>query len=153
MSDSELRPQHYLYRDRHTDEDYARLAAQFGASYMSSAKWFKVLTAIAQSRLHLQRATWKFIDSDRLFPWPPPGAHELELTHLADCGSFPPIEYKWIEWISFPRTWSELPDPKRPQQTVSGAQDIDALARLLDATAQTQYIIDDDGLTLFAYRH
>lgn len=130
---------------RHTATLYVRFASSLSVSYMSDAKWRKVLGAIADAALPLERATWKFIDSDHLHEWGVPRRSDLLPTRLTD-GRFQPVEYKWIEWIRFPRRWRPVADAD-----YSVAQDLEGVKRVLEATGRFHYVEDEQGLTLFGY--
>jgi hypothetical protein len=112
---------------------------------MSNAKWYKVLGAIAAAKLNVTRSVWKFIHSEHLYEDSTPAPHQLLPERLAD-GVFQPVEYKWIEWIRFPRQWRPRPDVGHEVP-----QDIEGLKRVLEATAELQLVEDDQGLTIFGY--
>jgi hypothetical protein len=125
---------------------YMKFSSIFSVSYMSDSKWRKALGAIADAGLRLERATWKFIDSDRLCEWGIPHRSDLLPTRLSD-GRFQLVEYKWIEWIHFPRRW-------RPVADVDYwiAQDLEGLTRVLESSGHFHFADDEQGLTLFGYR-
>ncbi len=124
---------------------YERASAALSVSYMSDTKWRKALGAIADAGLELQHATWKFIDSEHLHDWGIPRRADLLPTRLAD-GRFQPVEYKWIEWIRFPRNWRPVANAG-----YSVAQDIEGLKEALAAVGSFHYVEDEQGLTLFGY--
>jgi len=126
-------------------DPYERAVAALSVSYMSDAKWRKVLGAIADAGIELRRAVWKFVDSEQLFDWGVPCRSHLLATRLAD-GRFQPVEYKRIEWIRFPR--HGRPDAASGDLV---AQDIDGLKRVLAACGQVHYTEDEQGLTLYGY--
>jgi hypothetical protein len=126
-------------------DPYEKASAAFSVSFMSDTKWRKALGAIADSGLRLERATWKFIDSEHLHEWGVPRRSDLLPTRLAD-GRFQPVEYKWIEWIRFPRNWRPVTDAG-----YSVAQDVEGLKRVLAAIGCFHYMEDELGLTLFGY--
>jgi hypothetical protein len=126
-------------------DPYDRARAAFSASYMSDAKWRKAFGAIAGAGLHLDQAEWKFIESERLFDWGVPRLSDLLPTRLAD-GRFQPVEYKWIEWIRFPRAWRPI---AKVADTIT--QDIEGLKQVLEAAGKFHYVEDEQGLTLFGY--
>ncbi|WP_435017868.1 hypothetical protein TA3x_005489 [Tundrisphaera sp. TA3] len=125
-------------------DPYERAVAAFSASFMSDAKWRKALGAIADAGLGLRWATWKFIDEDRLYDWGVPTRRDLLPTGLAD-GRFQPEEYRWIEWIRFPRSGPPTGDGDPV------AQDLDGLKRVLAAIGHFRIEEDERGLTLFGY--
>lgn len=124
---------------------YAKARTAFSVAYMSDAKWYKVFKAIATANLGLAVAEWKFIDSDRLFSWGVPEVQDLLPDRLAD-GRFPPTEYKWIEWLRFPRHYR--PDPSRE---VSVEQDLAGLRQVLVTVGKLQIESEPGHLTLFGY--
>lgn len=127
-------------------DSYERSAAALSASYMSDTKWLKVFGAIADSGLHLEGATWKFIDSERLHVWGVPCRSDLLADRLTD-GRFQLVEYKWIEWIRFPPSW-------HPVAGIGDSvpQDIETLGRVLESAGRFHYVVGEEGLTLFGYR-
>ncbi len=132
----------------HQDQ-YTKFSSQFSASYMSNAKWRKVFTAIADaianSSLRVTIAEWKWLDSDKVQLTRVPHHSDILYQRFAD-GELQPVEYKWIEWIRFPRVY-------KPHKGIGLTvdQDIDALFHLLTSCAQLQLEIDSEQLTLFAY--
>ncbi|AMV40599.1 hypothetical protein [Planctomyces sp. SH-PL62] len=124
---------------------YRRLAWDAKASCMSDARWRKVLGAIADAELGLCHASWKFLDSDQLHDWGVPDRNHILPSRLAD-GRFQPEEYRWIEWIHFPRSWH--PDPA---SAFAYEQDLEGLKRVLDSVGKLQVREDERGLTLFGY--
>ena len=126
-------------------DPYEREVAAFSASYMSSAKWYRVFQAIADAQLGVTKATWKFIWSEHLFDDGVPRLCDLLPSRLVD-GLFQPVEYKWIEWIFFPRLW-------RPRADVGYevSQNIELLKQVLEGVGQLESVEDDKGLTLFGY--
>lgn len=126
-------------------DPYQRARAAFGVAHMSNAKWRKVLKAIATADLRLARSEWKCIDSDHLMVHGMPRASDVLESRFAD-GQFQPFEYKWIEWVRFPRKF-------RPCHDVGFevSQDVDELKHVLDGCGQLRLVLDDGGLTLYAY--
>jgi len=126
-------------------DPYERFASAFSISYMSDTKWRKALGAIADAALQLERASWKFIDSEHVYDWGVPRRTDLLPTGLAD-GRFQPVEYKWIEWIRFPRCWRQMADVGH-----SVTQDLEGLKRVLAAIGSFHLVEDEQGVTLFGY--
>ena len=84
-------------------ERWLKGAVRFKLSCMSNAKWRKVLTAIATSSIEIRRCEFKCIDSEYVSVMPgAPQVRDLMERRFADSG-WQPFEYKWIEWIRFPR--------------------------------------------------
>jgi hypothetical protein len=133
-------------RKRSESKDpYARARATFVVAHMSNAKWRKVLRAIATAEMRLSRSEWKCIDSDHVSVHSIPRVTDILERRFAD-GQFTPFEYKWIEWVRFPRAY-------RPYRGTAYevVQDIDGLKQLLDTCGKLCLAVDDSGLTLFAY--
>src|SRR6266545_5706800 len=128
----------------HRDQ-YEVARAAFSVAYMSNAKWYKALRAIAQAHLHLELAEWKFIDSDLISALGVPRERDLLPRRLAD-GRYQPVEYKWIERIRFPRAYH----PK-PGVGLVVEQDLDGLRRVLAEVGQFYIEEDDRQVTLFGY--
>lgn len=128
-------------RERH----YRTLRAAFAVAYMSNAKWRKLFTVIAASGLVLDRAEWKLIDADQLYAWGVPSQTDLLPNRLAD-GRFAPVEYKWIEWIRFPRHYRRDPQARRLIE-----QDLDGLLQALATVGQLHIEREPDHLTVFGY--
>lgn len=74
-----------------------------------------------------------------------PRLTDITENRFAD-GQFQPFEYKWIEWVSFPRTY-------RPYdgEVYEVSKDIEGLPRVLDNCGRLQIQTDESGLTLWAY--
>ena len=129
-------------------DPYERALEPFRVSYMSNAKWRKVLVAIATTGLDIRRSVWKYIDGkdptvdDRRMP----PLHHVLRTGLGDLAPVGPVEYKWIEWIHFPRTWHPVPSVGHTE-----AQDLEPLKRLLAETVQLHVEENEEGITLFGY--
>jgi hypothetical protein len=88
---------------RHQDP-YQRARSAFAVAHMSNAKWRKVLHALATADFGLTRSEWKCIDSDHVLVHGIPRLTDILETRFAD-GQFQPFEYKWVEWVRFPRTY------------------------------------------------
>jgi hypothetical protein len=131
-------------RTPHQDP-YQRARAAFAVAHMSNAKWRKVLRAIATTDLGLTRSEWKCIDSDHVLVHAIPRLADILENRFAD-GQFQPFEYKWIEWVRFPRSY-------RPHcgEVYEVRQDVEGLKHLLQACGKLRLIFDEAGLTLFAY--
>ena len=140
-----MKPQQLQGRAAPGAARYARARAAFRVAYMSNAKWYKVLKTIALADLRLAGAEWKFTDSDRLYHWGVPRVQDLLPDRLAD-GRFQPVEYKWIEWIRFPRSYR--PDPSRE---VEVEQDLEGLRQVLATVGRLQIEHEPGHLTLLGY--
>jgi hypothetical protein len=126
-------------------DPYMRARAAFSVAHMSNAKWRKVLRAIATANLRLTRSEWKCIDSDHVMVHGMPRVTDIMERRFAD-GQFLPTEYKWFEWVRFPRTYR--PDSRSAFEVV---QDIEGLRQVLDTCGRLCIHIDENGLTLYAY--
>ena len=126
-------------------DPYQRARAAFSVAHMSNAKWRKALRAIATAELRLTRSEWKCIDSDHVMVHGIPHLTDILEGRFAD-GQFPPFEYKWIEWVRFPRTYK----PHRGE-VYEVAQDIEGLRQALETCGKLKIEVDESGLTLFAY--
>src|SRR5688572_27533841 len=108
-------------------DPYEVARAAFKVSYMSNANWRKVLAAIAAADLDVRRSIWKFMEAehptvnDRRMP----ALHHVLPSGLGDI-AIGPVEYKWIEWIHFPRTWHPIPGVGH-----TASQDLEGLKRVL----------------------
>jgi hypothetical protein len=112
---------------------------------MSNAKWRKVLRAIATCDLNLTRSEWKCIDSDHVMIHGIPRLTDIMEKRFAD-GQFQPFDYKWIEWVRFPRTYK----PYRGE-VYEVVQDVEGLKRILESCGRLLLQSDESGLTVFAY--
>jgi len=64
-------------------DPYECAVAAFKVSYMSNAKWRKVLAAIATADLNIQRSVWKYIEVEHLIVYD----HRMPtLHHVLDTG-------------------------------------------------------------------
>lgn len=129
-------------------DPYERAVAAFKVSYMSNAKWRKVLAAVCTAELDIQRSVWKYIDGEHpvVYHAGMPPLHHILDTGVGDIAPIGPVEYKWIESIHFPRMWHPVPGVG---YTVT--QDVAELKRLLMDTAQLHIEENEDGITLCGY--
>ena len=128
-------------------DPYRRARADFAVAHMSNAKWRKVLRAIANAGLLLTRSEWKCIGTDHVMVHGIPRLTDIMENRFAD-GQFQPFEYKWIEWVRFPRTYK--PSSRSAYEV---KQDLDGLQRILEKCGKLKLELDERGLTLFAYGH
>jgi hypothetical protein len=126
-------------------DPYKRARSAFSVAHMSNAKWRKVLRAIATAELGLTRSEWKCIDSEYVMVHGMPRLTDIMEARFAD-GQFQPFEYKWIEWVRFPRVY-------KPHRGVAFevTQDIEGLMQVLQGCGALKIEVDENGLTLFAY--
>jgi hypothetical protein len=126
-------------------DPYRRARAAFAVAHMSNAKWRKVLRVLATADVGFTRLEWKCIDSDHILIHGIPRLTDILENRFAD-GQFQPFEYKWIEWVRFPRTYRPYPG-----EVYEVRQDVEGLSQALAACGQLRLVLNDAGLTLFAY--
>ncbi len=131
----------------HFDEEqrFRKQAARFQHSWMSNAKWRKVLSAIADTQSNVTRCEFKCIDSDYITEVRSPQSRDIEHVRFAD-GAFQPFEYKWIEWLRFPRRLKPYPGVGYIAE-----QDVEALRVEIEASADAMLTLDEEYLWLFGY--
>lgn len=129
-----------------TDIEYRKALAKYSASFMSNAKWLRLFRALINSGLVIEKACWKFIDSEHSEWKSFPEERDLMPTRFAD-GKFQPFEYKWIESVFVPARY-------RPIQNVGyeKTQDVSALVAVLAAEGQLPIVQSEEGLTIHAYQ-
>jgi hypothetical protein len=127
------------------DDEYHRAAAKYSVSYMSDTKWRKLFLAVHRAGVGIERAIWRFIDSDRPFEMGLPREDELDATMIRD-GRFQPTEYKWIESIFVPSEY-------RPRADVgyTKRQDVDGLVKVLQSVADFMLEKRLDGVAILGY--
>jgi len=91
------------------DEEYAKAKRKYSTSHMNNSKWFKLLTAWAESGVEIESSKWKFIVSDHEEEHCLPKTNDLLQNRFAD-GRFQPFEYKWIHSVYIPRTYRPVSD-------------------------------------------
>ena len=81
-----------------------KITKSFSASFMSNAKWRKLLTLLANS-IYLvnspylrDRYRWKFVDSEKIFETPIIEVEELDENYIKD-GRNQPFIYREVEWL------------------------------------------------------
>lgn len=132
--------------DRERDR-YQRYAMCFQQSCMSNAKWRKALAAMGDANIKMVRTEYKVIDSDYISHIDRcPGHPDIDIRCFSD-GSFQPFEYKWVEWMRFPRR----------VQTREGIghyvnQDVESLHRAIQQATAATMEMDEDYLWLFGYK-
>lgn len=112
---------------------------------MSDAKWRKVLRAIANTASNVRRCEYKSIDAEHISTNRVPGMNDIDDHRFADA-AFQPFEYKWIEWMRFPRRYR--PTPKESYIVV---QDVETLQTEIKNAADAMMKLDDEHLWLFGY--
>jgi hypothetical protein len=88
----------------HQEKRIDRIIKNFSASFMSNAKWRKLLALLANSP-YLTNSTygqsryrWKFVDSERIFETPVIEIYELDEKHIKE-GNNQPFIYREVEWL------------------------------------------------------
>ena len=126
-------------------EKYRKHAAAFQHSWMSNAKWRKVLSAIAGTTSNVTRCEFKCIDSDHITVVRAPKVSDIAYSHFAD-EAFQPFEYKWLEWMRFPRRFKPIVGVGYVVE-----QQVEVLKSEIEANASAMLSLDDQFLWLFAY--
>jgi hypothetical protein len=112
---------------------------------MSNAKWRRVFQAIADAGIEELNSEWKHIDSDHITAhYRLPRHFDIGENRFND-GYFQPYEYKWIEWIRFPRSYYD----QRVQLTRK--QDLQAIEVTLAKCGAVKVIATVEYLELIAY--
>lgn len=127
------------------DEAYRRARAKYSVAHMSNAKWLELFGAAADSGVVINRATWRFIDTEHVQENPLPHRAQLLPSRFAD-GRFQPFEYKWILSIFIPREYRVKPDVGATR-----LQDVTRLRAALDAAGNFPLVERGDGLSIVAY--
>lgn len=128
------------------DELYRRAMRRYSASFMSNAKWVRLLKAIAHSGIKIERSQWQYIDDGLTVCNPMPREKDLLPTRFAD-GMFQPFEYRWLEWVFIPHEY-------KPQPGVGFVrkQDTKSLLKVINAVGQFEVEVSEEGIRLLAYR-
>ena len=83
----------------HSEQRINKIIEQnFIASFMSNAKWRKLLALLAEHAHLTIRLNWKIVDEEKLFESPAISTDELDEKNLKD-GRNQPFIYKEIEWL------------------------------------------------------
>jgi hypothetical protein len=136
--------EHPVKRDE--DVEYRRAASKYSASLMSNAKWRKLFNAVIDAGVVIERARWRFIDSDHTIEVSFPLAHDLREEGFAD-GKFQPFEYRWIEAVYVPNTFKPTPGVGyEVKQNTAG------LVAALEKAGEFPIEEGPDGITIVGYR-
>lgn len=125
---------------------YRKALAAYSSSSMSNTKWVKLFKAVIESPVDVDRALWRFIDSEQVMMERMPGEKDLLPERFRD-GRFQPFEYKWIESIFIPK---EFPRIEGVGYRVK--QDTTSLAAHLRRVARFDIDEVEDGLWIYGYR-
>jgi hypothetical protein len=133
-----------------TLRDPEKIIALATATYMSNAKWRKLIAIIDDSQLQIIESRWEWIGDDRVH------THRGFLT-LSDTnetgiedGRWPPEHFKYIHRITLPRSCKNpRSDPKRSLPNV--VQPVDELYAFISEHGQFPLQLNDDGLIISAY--
>ena len=128
------------------DEEYRKAASKYSASYMSNAKWLKLFRAVISAGVPLERARWKFIDTENFIEVSFPAEADLEPTRFAD-GKFQPFEYRWLESVFIPHVF-------KPKAGVGyeKRQNTAAVVAALEKAGQFPVEVSPEGVTIWGYR-
>lgn len=128
------------------DIEYQEALAKYDASFMSDAKWLRLFQAVISAGLVIDRACWKFIDSEHSFWQSFPSGRDLMPTRFAD-GKFQPFEYKWIESVFIPARYKPIEGVGYEK-----TQDIQAIVAALESEGKFQVTESEAGITIHAYQ-
>jgi hypothetical protein len=118
---------------------------RFTVSHMNNTKWRRVFHAIADAVGTAElRSEWKFIDTGSIIEYYRMPQHGQLLEDRFTDGTFQLYEYKWIEWIRFPRAYYEKCYHHTRQQ------DLRALELAL-AQCNVKVVSTDEYVMLVAY--
>lgn len=128
------------------EREYEKALSKYSASFMSNAKWLRLFNAVIQAGLNIERAEWRFIDSNHCFRQSFPTSNDLLPTRFAD-GAFQPIEYRWLESVFIPGSYRPTPGVGYERR-----QDIAAVLTALKKAGQFEVEESAGGITIHAYR-
>jgi hypothetical protein len=131
---------------RDEDVEYRKAASRYGASFMSNAKWLKLFRAVIDAGIAVERAQWRFIDSEHSIQVSFPEERDLGPTRFAD-GKFQPFEYRWIESVYVPNVFRPTPSVGYEKR-----QDTGALVAALEKVGRFPVEVSPDGITIVGYR-
>jgi hypothetical protein len=124
---------------------YRRCAERYSVSHMSNTKWRRIFHAIADAGIEELNSKWKHIDSDYITAhYRLPRHFDIGENRFND-GHFQPYEYKWIEWIRFPRAYYEI------RHQLTRKQDLQLLEVTLSHCGAVKVVSTDEFVALIAY--
>lgn len=126
------------------------IAKQFLSSFMSNAKWRKILSLLHAANPELQ-LVWKFVGSRNngvRYGLPVPEA--MSETYLTSRFWFGPCYYKEIEWLEIPLM--AKPYGKEDLPITHKRQDVESLKSLLDRTGQWEVEVSPNGIRIYGHR-
>lgn len=133
--------------DRHVARQQARYekySRRYSISHMSNTRWRRVFGAIADAGVTEIQSEWKYIGSDKVVRLTYMPRREDLHDRVYTDGCSHPYEYRWIEWIRFPRKYfDELHGLTRDQ-------DVSAVEDALKA-ARAHIVCDDKAVTVIAW--
>jgi hypothetical protein len=129
-----------------TDEHYQKASRAYSVSLMNNTKWRKLFSSLARAGVKIERATWRFIDSNHEHVQGLPREDELAENRFQD-GRFQPYEYKWIMSIEIPSQFRPIPGVGYAKE-----QPIDKLVEVLKAVGQFPIEQTSDGVVIVAYK-
>ncbi|WP_018605372.1 hypothetical protein [Uliginosibacterium gangwonense] len=128
------------------DVEYQKALAKYDASFMSDAKWLRLFRAVVSAGLVIDRASWKFVDSEHSIWQSFPSDRDLMPTRFAD-GKFQPFEYKWIESVFIPARYRPIEDVGYEK-----TQDTQGIVAALESEGKFQITKSETGITIHAYQ-
>ena len=102
--------------------------------------------ALAEANIRHLQSMWKHINSENISTHDlVPAERDLEETHFHD-GYWQPYEYKWIEWIRFPRAYFDK------RVSLTRQQDLSELEGVVLGVRGIEVTIDEQAVTIYGYR-
>jgi len=129
-----------------TDEYYQKTLRDYSVSLMNNTKWRKLFLSLARADVKIERATWRFIDSNCEYVQRLPREDELAENRFQD-GRFQPYEYKWILSIEIPSQFRPIPGVGYAKK-----QPVDRLVEVLKAVGQFPVEQTSGGVVIVAYK-
>ncbi|HET9218533.1 MAG TPA: DUF6678 family protein [Terriglobia bacterium] len=126
------------------------VAKQFSRSFMSNAKWRRLITTLDSVEPELQ-VIWKFVGSKNDgVRWSLPAIESMQEEYLDNRFWFGPLYYKEIEWLEIPlvaKPWGKenLPITYRDQ-------DIEKVRKALEKSGRWSLEDTGTGLRIYGYR-
>ena len=114
---------------------------------MSNTKWRKILSTIVESEIAICCVEIKIIGNTWINTTLK-GFSQWDIGEIRlNDGSHGPLEYKWIEWMRFPRKI-------RTREGIGHfkLQDIEQLKEVIEESASVSLEIDEDYLVIFGYK-
>ena len=90
---------------------------------------------------------YKTVESEHVYSSGLPRLDDIGINRFED-GQFTPFEYKWLEWLRFPKRLD--PGPKMLHVI---EQNIEELHDLITATASVETLLDGSYLWVYGYKN